>query len=650
MTFCLSLFSCNKGKESVISTKQLQLISISVGSEELDLSNENSDFPLDQPLVFRFSQALNRSSVSDNIFISDPEGSSVLCAVSYLDNDKTVSFIPETELMESTRYDIVVNKGLEGLNGEVFSGLTTAFTTMNPPLEVIMAEIEGIDADETFRIKDIDFRPVFTIEFSPAVDKDILKDFTTLKLGSLNYEFSVSSFGDTVFIFTTLDDLPDYRKFRFSVSEELGAAVNREFEGLEIEFYTKLDSTYKFPELSDSELLTLIQEKTFSYFYDFAHPVSGLTRERNTSYETVTTGGSGFGIMALVVGMERSFISREEGVQQLEKIIAFLEEADRFHGVWPHWLNGSTGEVIPFSSNDDGGDIVETSYLIMGLLTMRQYLNDSDYGESLLIDRINSLVGGVEWDWYRQNGQNVLYWHWSPNYGWEKNMKVTGYNEALITYVIAAASENHGIPAEVYHQGWARNGDLINGDYFYDILLPLGNQDYGGPLFFEQYTFLGIDPRNLSDTYANYWQQAKNHTLINREYCIKNPKNYISYSEDCWGLTASDGNQGYSAHSPTNDRGVITPTAAISSLPFTPEESMKAIRHFYYLLGDKIWGEYGFYDAFNVTENWYASSYLAIDQGPILIMIENYRSNLLWDLFMSCNEIQDALNLLGFTY
>jgi len=291
---------------------------------------------------------------------------------------------------------------------------------------------------------------------------------------------------------------------------------------------------------------------------------------------------------------------------------------------------------------------VETSYMAMGLIAARQYLDAGNTQESALIDSINSLYQTIEWDWYTQ-GENSLTWHWSPNYEFEKNHKIRGWNECLITYIMAAASPTHGITKEVYEEGWGAGSNMINGKTFYGITLPLG-RDYGGPLFFEQYTFLGVDPRNLSDQYANYWEQVVNHTLINRQYCIVNPYNYVGYNEHSWGLTASDGNLGYSAHSPTNDRGVITPTAALSSIPFTPEESMEAMRHFYYMLGDRIWGPYGFYDAFNVTAEWYTTSNIAIDQGPIIVMIENYRTQLLWNLFMSAPEIQDGLTLLGFTY
>ncbi len=402
-------------------------------------------------------------------------------------------------------------------------------------------------------------------------------------------------------------------------------------------------------QLTDEKLLDLVQHQSFKYFYDFGHPVSGLARERNSNLDTVTSGGTGFGLMAMVVGIERGFITRQEGIARFEKVLNFLETCDRYHGVWPHWLNGSSGEVIPFSPKDNGADLVETAFLVQGLITVREYLRDTDTKEKELKERIDTLWQGVEWDWFTQGGQEVLYWHWSPDFGWEMNHAIRGHNETLITYVLAASSPTHSIDSMVYHAGYARDGRIINGSDFYGIRLPLG-EELGGPLFFSHYSFLGLDPRNLEDQYANYWEQNVNHTLINRQYCIENPNNYKGYSADCWGLTASDNHKGYSAHSPTNDMGVITPTAAISSIPYTPEYSLEAIRHFYYELGDDLWGEYGFYDSFNLPENWWADSYLAIDQGPIVVMIENYKTGLLWDLFMSAPEIAPGLEKLGFSF
>jgi hypothetical protein len=404
--------------------------------------------------------------------------------------------------------------------------------------------------------------------------------------------------------------------------------------------------------LSDSSLLDLVQQQTFRYFWDFGHPVSGLARERsNVAYtdgnEVVTTGGSGFGIMALIVGAERKWITREQAVDRMLKIVLFLSKADSYHGVFPHWMNGETGKTIPFSRKDDGADLVETSYLFEGLLCARQYFDGSGGKEVELRNRINWLWQDVEWNWFTRDGREVLYWHWSPNNGWAMNFPIRGFNECLIVYVLAASGQRYPVSAAVYHRGWVESDFFKNGKTFYGYKLPLGF-DYGGPLFFSQYSFLGLDPRGLKDEYADYWEQNRNHTLINHAYCVDNPKKFKGYGENCWGLTASDTYDGYNAFSPTNDRGTITPAAALSAFPYTPDLSMKALRHFYDDLGDRIWGAYGFTDAFNETKNWYAGSYLAIDEGPIVAMIENYRTGLLWKLFMSCPEIKGGLKKLGF--
>lgn len=404
-------------------------------------------------------------------------------------------------------------------------------------------------------------------------------------------------------------------------------------------------------DVSDTALIELVQRQTFRYFWDFAHPVSGMARERSNTdagygHETVTTGGTGFGIMAVIVAAERGWITRDTAARFMRKMVNFLLKANAYHGAFPHWLDGATGKTIPFSRKDDGGDLVETSYLFQGLLCARQYFNQDNPVEKEFRNKLNWLWTGIEWSWYTHD-QEVLYWHWSPNNGWAMNFPVRGFNECMIMYILAASAENYPVSPAVYHRGWAESNFFKNGREFYGYKLPLGF-DYGGPLFFSQYSFLVLDPRGLKDRYADYWEQNRNHTLINHAYCLDNPKKFKGYGENCWGLTASDTYNGYNAFSPTNDEGTITPTAALSAFPYTPEYSMKALKHFYFDLGDKIWDEYGFTDAFNETQNWYASSYLAIDQGPEVAMIENYRTGLLWKLFMSCPEIQRGLKKLDF--
>lgn len=402
-------------------------------------------------------------------------------------------------------------------------------------------------------------------------------------------------------------------------------------------------------EFTDEQMLDMVQQYTFRYFYDFAHPVSGLARERNSSGDVVTSGGSGFGIMALLVGIERGFITRQQGIDRLLRITGFLEAADRFHGVWPHWMNGITGDVVPFGETDNGGDLVETAFLAQGLLTARQYFNSDDPQELEIRNRITQLWETIEWDWYTKNNSNVLYWHWSPTYGWQINMQIMGWNEAAIVYILAVASPTRGVNASLWQTGWAGQPYYRNGDSFYGYKLDVG-WDYGGPLFFAHYSFQGFDPRNIKDQYTNYFNLNRNHTLIHRAYAIDNPKNHPGYGENAWGFTASDDPSGYMVHEPTGsrDNGTITPTAALSSMPYTPLESIGALKHFYRELGDKTWGRMGFYDAYNMKVNWYADSYLAIDQGPIINMIENHRSSLLWENFMANPEIAQALQSIGF--
>ena len=413
--------------------------------------------------------------------------------------------------------------------------------------------------------------------------------------------------------------------------------------------------------ISDDSLLTLVQHQTFQYFWENAEPISGMAPERThmddvypqNDKNVVTSGGSGFGVMAILVGIERGFITREQAVNRYEKILNFLETADRFHGVWPHWWFGDTGKVKPFSKNDDGGDLVETAFLIHGLLTVREYFRGSDNPrEQKIIERINKLWGEVEWSWHTRGGEDVLYWHWSPKFGWEKDFNVEGYNECLIMYVLAASSPTYAVDADVYHKGWARDGDIANDTTFLGYETELDYYADGdhpiGPLFWAHYSYLGLDPTNLTDTYADYNNLTVNHAKIHYDYCVQNPKNYEGYGENCWGLTSSYSMKGYAGHRPGNmDLGVISPTAALSSFPYTPEESMKMLK-FLYFEADSLVGKYGPYDAFSFEYDWYTPRYLAIDQGPIPVMIENHRTGMLWDLFMRAPEVQNGLKKLGF--
>jgi len=426
-------------------------------------------------------------------------------------------------------------------------------------------------------------------------------------------------------------------------------------------------------DIPDSTLLEIVQRQTFRFFWHYAHPVSGLARERSNTVmavhywdyineawdepnfgkvpfgpEACAIGGTGFGILSTIVAVERGWIARDTAVRRLVQIADFLANADCFHGIYPHFMDGSTGKTIQFDRLDDAADLVETSYLLMGFLCAREYFSTDTPIEVYLRNRITKMWNAANWNWHT-NGEKKLYWHWSPNNGFDMNFPIWGYNECLITYIMAAASPFHPISQDVYNGSWVGSAGFKNRKSYYDFELPLGNFEGGGPLFFEHYTYMGIDPRGLTDSLGNdYFTQGKNHSLIHRAYCIDNPKKYKGYGENCWGLTAGDSFKGYVAHCPDTDLGVIQPTAAISSFPYTPEYSMQALKHYYYDLGDKIWSDFGFVDGFSEAHNWYAQSHLAIDQGPIVVMIENYRTGLIWDLFMNIPDIQRGLQRLGF--
>jgi exo beta-1,2-glucooligosaccharide sophorohydrolase (non-reducing end) len=409
--------------------------------------------------------------------------------------------------------------------------------------------------------------------------------------------------------------------------------------------------------MTDTELLTMLQEACFRYYWEGAHPDAGMTLENIPGDDRiVATGASGFGIMAIIVGTERGFITHEQALGRLLKIVSFLENAPRYHGAWSHFMDGSTGQSLPvFDMFDNGGDLVETAFLMEGLLTARQYFNRADDRERELHDRITHLWETVEWDWYRRSPQGrALYWHWSPDWAWHINHEITGYNEAMIIYLLAIASPTHAVPADLYYSGWANvarvSGDkYANGQSYYGIRLDVGPGS-GGPLFFAHYSYMGFDPHRLRDKFTDYFENNRNLARINLAYCIRNPGHYKGYGPDFWGLTASDGADGYMPHEPTPrmDDGTITFTGALSSFPYTPEASMRMLKHVYRDLGDQVWGVYGPRDAVNLSHDWISPIFMGLNQAPITVMIENYRTGLIWKLFMSNPEIKPMLGKVGF--
>ena len=423
--------------------------------------------------------------------------------------------------------------------------------------------------------------------------------------------------------------------------------------------------------MSDDELLTMLQEACFRYYWEAgAHPASGMIRENIPGNDRiVATGATGFGIMALVVGVDRGFITREQGVERLNKITAFLGKAPRYHGAWSHFMDGATGESLPvFDMIDNGGDLVETSFLMEGLLVARQYFNRAAPQETALVQHITHLWETVEWDWYRKSPDgDALYWHWTPEWSWYINHRLTGFNETMIVYLLAIASPTHAVGPELYYTGWAGQSEAArvyrkgwsgsaegeryaNGHTYNGIKLDVGVGS-GGPLFFAHYSYMGFDPHSLTDLYTNYFENNRHLALINRAYAIENPGQHKTYGADAWGLTASDGPQGYHPEAPDlqDDQGTLAPTGALASFPYMPDASMAAFKHFYRDLGDRLWGVYGPLDAYNLDRDWWSPIYMGLNQAPITVMIENYRTGLVWKLFQSNREIQTMLQKLNAT-
>lgn len=420
---------------------------------------------------------------------------------------------------------------------------------------------------------------------------------------------------------------------------------------------------------NDDELLTMLQEACFHYYWEGADPYSGMTRENIPGDDRiVATGASGFGIAALIVGVDRGFITRAEGIQRLTKIVGFLEQAQRYHGAWSHYMDGSSGHTMPlFGMFDNGGDLVETSFLMQGLLAARQYFKGNSAAEQNLYQRVTQLWNTVEWDWYRTDPKgDFIYWHWSKEWGDQIHHPLIGFNEVMITYLLAMSSPTHGVPVDMYYSGWAGqsqtainyrggwsgslDGDHYgNGHTYYGIKLDVG-VGTGGPLFFTHYSYVGFDPHSLHDRYtSSYFENNRNIALINRAYSIANPKHFEGYGPDAWGLTASDGPEGYVPHAPdaASDRGTLTLTGALASFPYTPDASMAALKHDYRDLGAELWDIYGPRDAFDPGHNWVSPIYMGLNQAPITVMVENYRTGLVWKSFMSNPEITEMLRKLN---
>jgi hypothetical protein len=402
--------------------------------------------------------------------------------------------------------------------------------------------------------------------------------------------------------------------------------------------------------LKDRKALDALQRDTFRYMWEDANPVSGMPYEANFNWDVrpVAIGGTGFGIAAVVAAVDRGWISRDQAVERLLRITRFLRDKTprkELHGAFPHWINGGTGQAINFSQTDVGADTVETSFLLQGLLIARAYFNGPGVEETLR-RIITEIWEDVDWNWFTNGGGPGLYWQWTAQGGFPEALKILGYNECMVTYVLAISSPTHPISRHSYDYWTSGDGYTPRMSYGYTVAVSLKNP---GPLFLTQYSFIGLDPRRIADRFVptGYFARNVNHVLSNRAYCLQEAPEKNRYGEDCWGLTASQIKDGYAANEPANDTGTIAPTAALASMPYTPHYSFQVLDNLLGPLKDRVWGKNGPYDAFSLRDDWVSDRYLAIDQFPIVCMVENYRSGLLWRLFMSDPDVRRGLKAAG---
>jgi hypothetical protein len=401
--------------------------------------------------------------------------------------------------------------------------------------------------------------------------------------------------------------------------------------------------------------LTEVQEAGFRYFYNYAYPGSHLPREGikakdswdPTAMSAVSTGMYFFNI---VVGIERGFITREQGAAHAKVLLDFLNgPTERFYGAFPHWIDGKTGKVRPFSSKDNGADMVETAIIAQGLIFAREYFDGYSVVENSIRQTSDSLWKAIEWDKFIQNpgtDEQVMIWHWTPEHGFS-DLPIVGFNEAEICYILGVGSPTFPIAPEVYWDGWvAKNPEYYNPRTVEGLNGPIELKltwDYGIPMFVMHYSYLGLDPRSVPLQDGNLFDEFTRLTLANHDYAKLNADKFKGYDK-YWGLTASLDPNGYRAHHPIHDdNGTISPTGALCSMPYLPKQVIDMMCELYLEKGDTLWGPFGFYDAFNPTLDWVADGYIGIDVGPIAPMIENYRSGKLWYTFMQAPEVHEAI-------
>lgn len=404
--------------------------------------------------------------------------------------------------------------------------------------------------------------------------------------------------------------------------------------------------------LTTPALLDTLQYSAFKYFWLEANPVNGLIKDRSASWSPCSIASAGFGLTAICIGIDRGWVTREAGrARVLATLNTFWNGPQGtdaagtigYQGFFYHFLDMNTATRVWDSELSS----IDTALLLAGMLEARQYFDTADPLDVEVRTLVDNIYRRVNWEFMRNSG-SALRMGWKPGTGFAGFGNWIGYNEAMIMYILALGSPTYPVPTtcwNVWVSGY--NWATYYGQSY--VVFP--------PLFGHQYSHCWIDFRYIQDPYMafrgiTYFENSRRATYAARSYCIDNPFGWVGYGENEWGLTASDDPWGYLAHGAPpaqNDNGTITPTAAASSIVFAPEIVIPTLHHFFDAYGPQLWGSYGFKDAFNRTQNWWATDVIGIDQGPIIIMIENYLTRSVWNRFMQNADIQAGLARAGFT-
>lgn len=412
-----------------------------------------------------------------------------------------------------------------------------------------------------------------------------------------------------------------------------------------------------------------LKQRTFNYFWQIVDTANFQTDDRYPTRHFTSIAATGFALASYIIGVENTYISREAAAERVHKALNWLWNSKQgpdnqgttgYKGLYYHFLNyvdGTRYKDVELSTIDSG-------LLFAGILACQSYFDKDQAIENEIRSLADSLFLRAEWDW-AMNNQDVMSMGWKPESGFiEASWK--GYNEAMILLIMAMGSPTHPIPDDSW-ENWTKT-------YEWESFYGYEHLNFG-PLFGHQYSHMFIDFRGIQDAYMqekqiDYFENSRRATLANRAYCMDNPSDFKGYGENFWGLTACDGpantklmlqnrerifktyNARGAAHGYIEDDGTITPTAAGGSIPFTPDESIATLFAMKEKFGERLYQEYGFKDAYNLTfaeEGWFNPDYIGIDQGPILIMLENHETELIWNLMKKNQYIINGLQKAGFT-